>query len=96
MENHKQNTYTVREVSAVSSRNFLRLLVQTTVTVCWSRPTYRGTTCTKQRITGVQVDSHTLLFVQLLAVERTHREIVQFIVGHSFFNSVGLLCCTCR
>lgn len=29
----------VSEVSAVSNRNFLRLLVQTTVTVCWSRPT---------------------------------------------------------
>lgn len=32
-------TYKVREASAVSNRNFLRLLVQTTVTVCWSRPT---------------------------------------------------------
>lgn len=29
----------VSEVSAVSNRNFLRLLVQTRVTVCWSRPT---------------------------------------------------------
>lgn len=35
------STHEVREASAVSNRNFRRLLVQTTVTVCWSRPTLR-------------------------------------------------------
>lgn len=29
------------------------------------------------------------------AVRRTYREIVQLVIGHGLFHSVGLLCCTC-